>query len=742
MAELRSSKTSVLSRLINISYSRILFLTLISVVIIEDLIIIYSTPTENNAYYTNLMLITNSSVAAGLAIIMILRQKSKGLHAKTHAAIAIGLCLWLCANIIWTVYENVLDIVPPVPSPADFFWLSAYPFFGYYLYMTYNELHKEFNNKRLLFIILIGAIAFVSYIIPLTFSLSVLSSGRGIAMFSVMLAYPILNTILIVPAVTILMNFLKQRKGCVTWVCESLSLLSLIIADSWFAIIFLFPHRTENIWYSNLFLIDHYLITVGGLAWYMLFFNTTNDKRIKYYTIGKKIYWYVQKRIRFIAFIVATIVACSIIVNPIQIETYFHSNSNVEASGAVSGKEVHIGVLIGLSGISAERGASQKAALDIAVKDLNENLSKKDKNIHVALVFEDTQRNPDIALEKLKYLAGKGIRLVIGPQTSAELNKVKDYANKNNILLVSYSSTATSLAKANDNIFRFVQNDTYQAESIAKQMRADGVQAVVPIYRNDTYGHGLYTDVNNTFENLLKLDNLKGKVYQGIGYDPPIGKFAASLHRMNFIMWDQDLKALSSDVNSAIDKYGANKTGVYIVAFDEIVPILIQAQNHANLSKVKWYGSDSSAKNERILKNNEAAEFASKTIFPNPGPKDESSKVKSIEDQIKSKTGREPDAYYANAYDALWVAGLTVNATKSTTDMKTLKHTFNQTADSYFGITGNTKLDNNGDRQCGSYDFWKIAKKDNNAYYDWSKTDKIDLCPNSHNAKKSNVSFK
>jgi branched-chain amino acid transport system substrate-binding protein len=118
-------------------------------------------------------------------------------------------------------------------------------------------------------------------------------------------------------------------------------------------------------------------------------------------------------------------------------------------------------------------------------------------------------------------------------------------------------------------------------------------------------------------------------------------------------------------------------------------------------------------------------------------PKDESSKVKSIEDQIKSRTGREPDGYYANAYDALWVAGLTVNATKRTSDIGTLKHTFYQIADSYFGITGNTRLDDNGDRQCGTYDFWKITKKDNNAHYDWSKTDKIDLCPNSHNAKKS-----
>ena len=411
-----------------------------------------------------MVLIVNSSVAAAFAIVLVLRLKIQKLHTKTHATIAIGLCLWLCANIIWTVYENVLDIVPPVPSYADFFWLSAYPFFGYYLYMTYGQFHRQFNNRKVLLISLVSAIAFASYIIPFTVNLSVLSSERGIAICSVMLAYPILNTILIVPAVTILMNFRKQQKVCVTWVCESLSLLSLIVADSWFAIIFL-THLTEEIWYSNLFLIDHYLITAGGLVWYTISFTTTNNEQAKYSRMCKKIYFHFQKRIRLIALVGATIVACSIIVNPIYIKT-FHSNSSLEASASI-GKETKIGVLLGLTGISAERGVSQQAALNIAAEDINNNLSKNDKNIRIALIFEDTQRNPDIALEKLKILAGKGIRLVIGPQTSQELKKVKDYASENNILLISYSSTAPSLSISKDNIFRFVQNDIYQAEAIS-----------------------------------------------------------------------------------------------------------------------------------------------------------------------------------------------------------------------------------------------------------------------------------
>ena len=40
---------------------------------------------------------------------------------------------------------------------------------------------------------------------------------------------------------------------------------------------------------------------------------------------------------------------------------------------------------------------------------------------------------------------------------------------------------------------------------------------------------------------------------------------------------------------------------VYFVAFDEIAPIFIQAQNHPILSKVKWYTSDSSTLNNKLI---------------------------------------------------------------------------------------------------------------------------------------------
>ena len=180
---------------------------------------------------------------------------------------------------------------------------------------------------------------------------------------------------------------------------------------------------------------------------------------------------------------------------------------------------------------------------------------------------------------------------------------------------------------------------------------------------------------------------------------------------------------MTSRVNQAKSEHPNDKVGIYIIAFDEIVPILIQAQNHAMLDKVKWYGSDGSAKNERLLKNVESAQFANKTGFlaPLSGIEENNSKVKILEKKIEKEIARYPDPYYANAYDALWVAALTENATTGIKDIKILKQKLYQIANSYSGVTGNTSLSEDGDRKYGTYDFWTINEKDDNSGYKWVK---------------------
>ena len=327
----------------------------------------------------------------------------------------------------------------------------------------------------------------------------------------------------------------------------------------------------------------------------------------------------------------------------------------------------------------------------------------------LSLIIEDTQTNPSVSLEKLKQLAAKGIKIVIGPATSAAVQGIKDYADKNGIILISPSSTAPSLARAGDNLFRFVPDDSHQAQAISRLMWNDGIRVVVPFWRTDIYGNDL---VKATKQSVQALG---GSVADGVGYTPNTGDFAASLNRINFIVWDQDLKVLDSKVNQAVSQYGIGKVGVYFVAFDEIAPIFIQAQNHPTLSKVKWYGSDGSTLNNKLIKNTEAAAFAVKTNFTTPifaVENDNDERLKHVEAQIHEQIERTPRSYASVAYDTLWVAALAENDTNATHDINYLKNTIVKIAQSYQGITGNTTLNQFGDRKYGDYDFWAVRNSE------------------------------
>ena len=108
---------------------------------------------------------------------------------------------------------------------------------------------------------------------------------------------------------------------------------------------------------------------------------------------------------------------------------------------------------------------------------------KSNSVLRVGVIIRDTHSNPQISLEELKDLASKGIKIVIGPATSAELENVKQFANDNGIIIISPSSTAPFLSIPGDNIFRLVPDDTHQAHVIAEQMWKDGIKVIVPIWR-------------------------------------------------------------------------------------------------------------------------------------------------------------------------------------------------------------------------------------------------------------------
>ena len=114
--------------------------------------------------------------------------------------------------------------------------------------------------------------------------------------------------------------------------------------------------------------------------------------------------------------------------------------------------------------------------LNLQLKTFNQYLESVGATWRVNLVMEDSQTDPVIALEKLQSLNSKGIKLVLGPDSSAEVKSIKSYVDSNDMLVLSPSSTAPNLA-IDDNIFRLIPDDTKQSVVIAKMLDHYGIKS-------------------------------------------------------------------------------------------------------------------------------------------------------------------------------------------------------------------------------------------------------------------------
>jgi len=567
-------------------------------------------------------------------------------------------------------------------------------------------------------------------------------------LFIVTIAYPTLNSILTILAITILLGIKKEKHHLIPWVCELVGFLAIVVGDSWFAIIVLTTF-VEQLWISTLLLSAHYLLIAGGLMWYLRYSIKWKSKDIVYKIVVRMKKRKPSNKIIFTSItIISLILFSSVYVsngfengggkyslllkkNPITEKSVLNSIDAADGQQNFH-KEFVVGAIIPFTGSYASIGKSTKVALEKAEYDVNKYFEKMNSSSRFNLVMANSKSSPEDSLEAIKQLHSFGAKIIVGPATSTAVSAAKEYADTNNIILISYSSTSPLLSLEGDNLFRLVPDDINQGKVIAQRMIDDGIKVVVPMWRGDIYGNELYKSTKNYFEKL------GGKIEEGINYKPHTGKFATSLHRINFIMWNKDLQKLDSIVEGAIKKFGVDSVGVFIISYDEITPILIQSSMYHALANVRWYGSDSIAQNHYITKNIDAALFAIKTNFSNPlySIDTKSPKIHKLIEVLEQKLHDEGSiTYAATAYDSFWISSLSLdkNSTISSSHVsdhkssnkKSFKDIVFETAESFDnGMSGKIQLNKAGDRIGENYDFWTVSKHPEKGYYLW-KTENV-----------------
>ncbi len=314
------------------------------------------------------------------------------------------------------------------------------------------------------------------------------------------------------------------------------------------------------------------------------------------------------------------------------------------------------------------------------------------------LDVENTNLEAAQAQAALTRLADKGVRIVIGPQSSSEVAAISEEADARGVLLVSQGSTASSLGLPDDNVFRFVPTDRVEGRTSVDLMLHNSASTIIPMWRNDRGNNGLADSVR------AAATSSGATVSDGVRYEPDTTDFSAAL------------TDLSTQVQAAVASAGADKVAVYLAGFEEVAGVFTAARTVAGLDGVRWYGGDGSAQSKALVASGPATFATGVKVkgYPSPlvgVPAGEAKRDANLVSKITKRAKNQADAFTLAAYDAFNVAARTLSDAPPDADAATLRGSFARTAEGARGTTGTIQLDPAGDRVSTPYAFWSVCQR-------------------------------
>lgn len=363
--------------------------------------------------------------------------------------------------------------------------------------------------------------------------------------------------------------------------------------------------------------------------------------------------------------------------------------------------EIQIGAILLSDADSFSSSESCRILLRMAEKDVNEYAEKSAMKLRFRIV-EETPASPEETVKSVERLAAKGINIVIGPTNSGELSVIRDMAAKLNMIFISQASTAVSLARPDDGVFRLVPNNRSQAEAILKYLECRRFKVLLPVCRTGVYSEDL----------MNELRTCSASIGHSVKIEEPV-TYPASLADFSSVLLSVNAKLAKLTETNPLDDIV-----ILLVSYDEVSIMMEQALAYPQLASISWFAPDSVALCNSVIRSSVAASFAAKVNFTSSAFGVERNVYnEAFFKRAESMLKRPPEADAVIAYDIVWlIARMYEIKNGNIPDYKTLKTAFSETADSYSGISGWTKLDENGDRKYSFYDFWAVRKLANEGY--------------------------
>jgi branched-chain amino acid transport system substrate-binding protein len=236
---------------------------------------------DTNYVYFDILRIVTIASASVLSIVVFGKQGSKGLFGRAYTGLAVGLAMWLIAESVWGYYEVVLGEETPFPSIADVFWLGAYGGLLYYVSSMYKFFGKGVKKYQLAAVVgIIGGFAF--FYLQSLISVSLPPDGESmdgyIIPLAISVAYPVLDVILMVPAILIVLNSGKGHLTSIPWAFVSFILVAIADILLGYSAVTGFQNDVTII---TMMYNASYLCMAAGLLWYLRFFISERKQVFK-----------------------------------------------------------------------------------------------------------------------------------------------------------------------------------------------------------------------------------------------------------------------------------------------------------------------------------------------------------------------------------------------------------------------------------------------------------------------------
>jgi len=239
---------------------------LIGTIIVSNSLIVFSSESTRD-FYTNWTINTAAAGALSLSIITVItayRHRINRVLFRAQLVFTTGLAVWLVAEATWMYYQIFLEIETPFPSPADAFWLSGYGFFTYFMFRIYNLLSKR-SERYLVILVSFAAAIIMGYVLNLTFGIAdLLSAQEGSLAWVISVTYPVLDVILLVPAVLILWGLRGKNIASSNWSLLALSIVLVTVGDIGFGYSAVLDKAGKEEWIWDLFYNSSYLVMAAA----------------------------------------------------------------------------------------------------------------------------------------------------------------------------------------------------------------------------------------------------------------------------------------------------------------------------------------------------------------------------------------------------------------------------------------------------------------------------------------------